>query len=121
MHEGEAHAAMPDTTPQPEFRAPRIEPQRFERPTPVPVAPTPEPVAETPPSRRGSTVREPAPIVRYDDAGAPPAPATPPPLAPAPAAEPTAPAETEFRPAAPQRLVAALKRAQLAERQSEFA
>ncbi len=95
MHEGEAHAAMPDTTPQPEFRAPRVEPQRFERPTPVPVAPTPEPAAETPPSRRGSTVREPAPIVRYDDAGAPPAPAAPPPLAPAPAAETTAPAETE--------------------------
>jgi ribonuclease E len=30
MHEGEAHAAMPDTAPQPEFRAPRMEPPRME-------------------------------------------------------------------------------------------
>ena len=91
MHEGEAHAAMPDTAPQPEFRAPHVEPQRIERPAPV--APTPEPVAETPPSRRGSTVREAAPVVRYDEAGASPATVTPPPLAPAP--EPAAPAETD--------------------------
>ncbi len=91
MHEGEAHAAMPDTAAKPEFRTPRVEPQRIERPAPA--APTPEPVAETPPSRRGSTVREPAPIVRYDDAEAASAPVTPSPLAPEPA--PAAPAETD--------------------------
>jgi ribonuclease E len=86
MHEGEAHAAMPDTTPQPEFRAPRVEPQRLERPAPA--APAPEPVAESP-ARRGSTVREPAPIARYEEGGAPAfVPATPtPPPAPEPAPE----------------------------------
>jgi ribonuclease E len=92
MHEGEAHAAMPDTAPQPEFHAPRIEPQRMEPQRierPAPVVPIPEPVAETPPLRRGSTVREPAPVVRYDEAGAPAfVPATPtPPPAPEPAPE----------------------------------
>ena len=94
MHEGEAHAAMPDTAPQPEFRAPRMEPPRMEPPRFEPPAPpAPEPVGETPASRRGSTVREPAPIVRYDDAGAPPVPAAAPPPAPAPA--PAAPVETD--------------------------
>jgi len=97
MHEGEAHAGMPETTPAPTYAAPprpeeRPAPQ-YERaaPSPEPAPRAPEPVSEAP--RRGSTVREPAPIVRYDERGMPevipiqPAP-QPAPAAPQPAAEP---------------------------------
>jgi ribonuclease E len=86
MHEGEAHAAMPDTTPAPEFPPPPRELPAPERE----IAAAPEPAAEAEARRRGSTVREPAPIVRYDEHGTPemvpiqPAPA---PAAPQPAAE----------------------------------
>jgi len=90
MHEGETHAAMPDITPEPE-----IPPRPREQPAPAreiaaPALRAPEAAAEAEARRRGSTVREPAPIVRYDEHGTPevvpiqPAPA---PAAPQPAAE----------------------------------
>jgi hypothetical protein len=71
MHEGELHAAMPDTTPQPDFPREQPEFSREQPAQPEVAAPTraPEP-AETEARRRGSTVREPAPIVRYDERGA---------------------------------------------------
>jgi ribonuclease E len=90
MHEGEA--AMPDTTPEPEFAAPLRELPAPEHKiaTEAPPGRPPESTAEMEARRRGSTVREPAPVVRYDERGTPevvqsqPAPA---PAAPQPATD----------------------------------
>jgi ribonuclease E len=100
MHEGEDYAAMPDTTPQPDY--PR--PQPVERPaaSPPPVAAS-EPREEPEPihaPRRGSTVREPAPIIRYDDGGAP---AAPPPPAPRPLSEEREPSPAQAEQDRPRR------------------